>query len=1101
MKFKRFQLILLFLVVFGNIWTVDAQGTRLLREPALSANQIAFTYGSDLWIADRDGQNLRRLTSTPAIESNPHFSPDGKWIAFSSNRSGNTAVYLVSTDGGTPKRLTWHPSGATVRGWSPDGKKILYASSRETAPRGYNRLWTVSMDGGPSTLLSPQWGFDGKFSPDGKKMVIDKMDRWDSEWRAYRGGQNTPLIILDLATQEEVLIPNEKTTDINPIWIDNTIYFLSDRDWNMNVWAYNISDKSLKQITKLKDTDIKYLTHYKNELLIEQNGYIHRVDPKSGRTQQLKFEIYADFPWAETKWEDVSRSASAVSLSPTGKRALMQSRGEIFTVPVEYGDTRNLTQSSDAADRRPIWSPKGDQIAWVSDQGGQGYALYLTDQDGMSPAKQIPLGESKLIWSPAWSPDGKHIAFADNQVRIKVLNLETSTIETIDVGGNNLDRSRTGLTWAPDSKKLAYVKSGANNFRRIMIWDTDTKTTQALTDPFADAFAPAWDRDKKHFYFLASTDLALGSGWANTSAITADPSYAAYVVVLQEGQESPFIPRSDEEEVKEKTKEKAQAEDEKKDEAEDETEEKKDADKPKAEQKEDTGIKIDYDNIARRTIALKVPVANYVATLSGPAGSVFLAERKPESFTLTLQKFTLKDRKAEEYLSGVRQFSISDDGKQLLTQTNGQWQVSSAAGKSGKGGKSFSPKLEMKLDRMAEWKQMFEEAWRYERDYFYDQNLHGRDWQKVYDRYAPLIPYVRHRNDLNYVLDQMNGELSVGHSFVFGGDFPEVESTKIGMLGADLMLNNGRWQIKRIYTTESWNPELSSPLDRPGLEIEEGDYIVGINGRELTADQSPFELLDGTLGKQTILHFNKEPKFEEAKKATVEPIRSENALRQRAWVEDNRRMVDELSDGKLAYVWVPNTGGPGFVSFNRYYFAQQDKLGAVIDERFNGGGLLDDYMVDLMTRSLRAGLTNEVPNGTPFRLPAGILGPKVLLINELAGSGGDFFPWVFRQQKAGKLIGATTWGGLVKSSVHYALVDGGALTAPDNAVFDPINNKFVAENEGVAPDIPVRQDAKALSEGRDPQLERAVEEVLRLLKTQAAPEVKVPKYNKPAVKN
>ncbi|MEM6380957.1 MAG: protease, partial [Bacteroidota bacterium] len=502
-------------------------------------------------------------------------------------------------------------------------------------------------------------------------MVVEKKDRWDIEWLAYRGGQNTPLIILDMETQEEVLIPNEKTTDIHPIWVDNTIYFLSDRDWNMNVWAYNIADKSLKQVTKLKNTDIKYLTHYKGELLIEQNGYLHTVDPKNGRTKQLKFEINADFPWAETKWEDVSRRASAVSLSPTGKRALMQSRGEIFTVPVEYGDTRNLTQSSDAADRRPIWSPKGDQIAWVSDQGGQGYALYLTDQDGMSPAKRIPLGESKLIWSPTWSPDGKHIAFADNQVRIKVLNLETSAIETIDIGGNNLDRGRTGLTWAPDSKKLAYVKSGSNNFRRIMIWDADTKTTETLTDPFADAFAPAWDRDKKHFYFLASTDLALGSGWANTSAITADPSYAAYVVVLQKGQDSPFIPRSDEEEVKkekkEDKKEDAKKEADKKAEAEKKPEEKKTEATEK--KKEDKGIKIDFDGIARRTIALKIPVANYVATLSGPAGSVFLAERKPGTFSLTLQKFTLKDRKAAEYLSGVRQFSMSADGKKLLTQT------------------------------------------------------------------------------------------------------------------------------------------------------------------------------------------------------------------------------------------------------------------------------------------------------------------------------------------------------------------------------------------------------------------------------------------------
>jgi tricorn protease len=407
--------------------------------------------------------------------------------------------------------------------------------------------------------------------------------------------------------------------------------------------------------------------------------------------------------------------------------------------------------------------------------------------------------------------------------------------------------------------------------------------------------------------------------------------------------------------------------------------------------------------------------------------------------------------------------------------------------------------LQLKLDRSLEWKQMFEEAWRYERDYFYDPNLHGRDWNLVYERYAPLVPFIKHRADLTYVLDQVNGELSVGHSFVFGGDYPKVADSKMGMLGADMTIENDRWRIKRRYTTESWNPGLSGPLDAPGLNIKDGYYLVGINGDELTGTDNLHKYLDGTLDKQTTLHINSEPSFEGAWQEIVKPIRSENSLRQRTWVEDNRRMVDSLSNGRLGYVWVPNTAGQGYVSFNRYYFAQQDKDGAVIDERFNGGGLLDDYMVDLMTRSLRAGLTNEVPNGTPMRLPAGILGPKVLLINEMAGSGGDFFPWVFRQQKAGKLIGMTTWGGLVKSSVHYSLVDGGALTSPDNAVFDPINNKWIAENAGVAPDIEVRQDALSLSKGKDPQLERAVAELLKQLGTKR--NITPPKFPSPATGN
>lgn len=936
-------------------------------------------------------------------------------------------------------------------------------------------------------MISHQWGFDGSYSENGRQIAVDKMDRWDEEWRNYRGGQNTPLIVLNLSNQSEELIPNpDRTFDIKPLWIGNTIYFLSDRDWTMNVWSYDTRSKALKQVTQFEGTDVKDLNAGANgQLIVEQNGYLHLVNPANGNTTQLNINVIGDFPWAETKWEDVSNRATSVALSATGKRVVLEARGDIFTVPVEFGDARNLTQSSDAADRRPLWSPKGDKIAWFSDMSGDGYRIYFTDQDGLSEPTSFSIGESKLAWEATWSPDGKHIGFVDDDVRIRVINVENGNIITADSGGSNLDRGGSDLTWSPDSKKLAYIKTVSNNFHRVMIWDSETNAVTPLTDEFADAYSPTWDNDKKHFYFLASTDVALGSGWANTSAMTANPSFAAYVIVLQKDQDSPFIPKSDEEEVKEEKAEEGE----------------KNEEKPKEEKEEKSDdIKIDFEGIDRRTIAMPLSTGNYVSMTAGPAGSVFLAERPAGSFALTLHKFSLDKRKAEEYLTGVSQYTLSADGKKMLVRTGSRWSIASTAAANGKGGENININLKMKVDRSEEWKQIFEEAWRYEKDYFYDPNMHGRDWNVVHDRYAPLIPFVKHRADLNYILDQLNGELSVGHSFVGGGDYPDIERSNMGLLGADLKVDRNRWQITRIYTTESWNPGLTSPLDRPGIKVQQGYYLVGVNGNELTSAQDPQELLDGTAGQQTIIHINDKPSFEGSWTEIVEPIRSENALRQRAWVEDNRRKVDELSGGRLAYIWVPNTGGGGYVNFNRYFFAQQDKEGAVIDERFNGGGLLDDYMVDLMTRSLRAGLTNEVPNGRPFRLPAGILGPKVLLINELAGSGGDFFPWVFRQQQAGPLIGARTWGGLVKSSTHYAMVDGGSLTAPDNAVFDPINGVFVAENEGVPADIEVRQDARSLSEGKDPQLERAVQEALRLLQANPVPTVTVPPYNTPAKK-
>jgi tricorn protease len=1077
---------------------VNAQGTRLLRQPALSDTHVAFTYGGDIWITDLSSRQTSRITSTAAVESNPHFSPDGKILAFSSNRSGSNSVYVVSTEGGTPQRLTWYPASAKACGWTPDGKSVLYSSSRETAPTGFGRLWTVSKDGGPSKLLHQQWGTSGSFSADGKRIVIDRVSRWDVEWRAYRGGQNTPLVILDLETNAEELLPNEKQTDTQPLWLGETIYFLSDRDWTTNIWSYTPATKELKQITNFTGAEVKSISGKDNLIVFERDGFIHLLDLTNNQVEKMEIEVKGDFPWAETKWEDVSSSARSVSLSPTGKRAIMEARGEIFTVPAEHGAVRNITQSSDAADRSPIWSPDGDKLAWFSDKGGKGYSLLIGAQDGMGEPKSISIGESKLGWEPTWSPDGKYIAFTDDDVRIRIVDIAAETIKTIDVGGNNLERGDMGLTWSPDSKWLAYTKAATNNFRQITIWSLEENKTYKVTNTFADAFSPAWDLNKKQLYFLASTDLALGSGWANTSSMTADASYSVYLVNLQKEESSPFKLRSDDEEVKEEKETEKEKDDEKKEKKPDKKN--KEEDEDKEETKKEESIKIDFEGIESRTIALPMEKSNYRALLAGPEGTLFIAERKPDTQGLTLQKFTLEKREAKEFVGGVSQVSISKDGKKMLAKMGSSWKLIDTGGASGKDGETLKVNLEMQLDRNIEWTQIFNEAWRYQKDYFYDPNMHGRDWDEVYERYSPLVPFIKHRADLTYVLDMVNGELSVGHSFVFGGDFPDTEKEKVGLLGADLVAENNRWKIGRIYTTESWNPELSSPLEEPGLKVETGNYLVGVDGKEITAEEDPYQYLDGKSGVQTVLHINSTADFEGAWKITVKPIGSESALRQRAWVEDNRRMVDSLSGGKLAYVWVPNTSTPGFVSFNRYFFAQQDKLGAVIDERFNGGGLLDDYMVDLMTRTLRAAITNEVPEGKAMRLPAGILGPKVLLINEMAGSGGDFFPWVFRQQKAGPLIGQTTWGGLVKSSVHYSLVDGGALTAPDNAVFDPINNQWVGENKGIAPDIAVRQDAKSLSEGKDPQLERAVQEVLKMVQAKDSIEVVPPPYSTPAIK-
>jgi len=464
-----FQIVMLS-VLSGGI--LMAQGTRLLRQPSLSSDKVTFIYGADVWVSDLEGKQVTRLTSTPAVESNPQFSPDGKTIAFTSNRSGNQAVYIVPVTGGEPKRLTWYPAAATVRGWTPDGSRILYASDRETAPTAYNRLYTVSVEGGPSTLVTKQWGNNGSFSPDGKRMIIDKMDRWDVEWRAYRGGQNTPLILMNLSDFSEILLPNPSSTDIMPIWLGKMIYFLSDRNGGVaNIWSYEPDAGKLTQITSFKDTDVKYISGNGTRLLYEREGFLHTIGLDGSNSKKLNITVSGDFPWAETRWEEVGRNATNVSLSPTGKRALVEARGEIFTVPVENGDVRNLTQSSGAADRVPIWSPLGDKLAWFSDADGKGYALTIAGQDGMDKPRIISIGESKMAWEPVWSPDAKYIAFTDNRVRIRIVDVQAGTIETVDTAGNNLERGDMGLTWSPDSQWLAYTKSGDNQLRAIQTYN------------------------------------------------------------------------------------------------------------------------------------------------------------------------------------------------------------------------------------------------------------------------------------------------------------------------------------------------------------------------------------------------------------------------------------------------------------------------------------------------------------------------------------------------------------------------------------------------------------------------------------------------------
>lgn len=1052
-----------------------AQGTQLLRQPTVSDQYIAFVYADDIWIVNREGGDAKRLTSFEGTESYPHFSPDGKMLAFTGEYDGNTDVYVIPTEGGEPKRLTWHPANDIVQGWTPDGNEVVFQSSREGVPTKIVKFYTIGMNGGlPKAMIIPQAAF-GEISEDGRYAAYTPITFWDPEWRNYRGGQAQPIWILDLKTYELKQTPQpdrERHTD--PVWYNGVIYFLSERDYANNVWSFNPKNDELKQVTFHKDFDVKSLDACKDRIVYEQGGYLHLLDPKTGKAKQLVINVRGDFNWARPRWEDVRPTQLLnASLSPTGKRALFEHRGEIFTVPKENGDWRNITNSSGAADRYPIWSPDGQKIAWFSDESGE-YQLIIADQYG-SNKKTIKIPDPTFFFRPSWSPDGKFLAFTDTDYNLWYVNVGNSAIKKADTERFAHPTRSMNPVWSPDSKWIAYARLLDNQFKAIFVHNVETGKSTQLTNGLADCISPVWDESGKYLYFLASTDFGLNTGWLDMSSYEHQTTRGLYCMVLSKSEPSPLAPLSDDEEMEKKA-------------------EKKDTAKVK--------VTIDFENIDQRIVAIDVPLRDYQELVEAPKDYIFYTESVLNQQGLTLHRYSFKERKANEFLKPVQFVTTSQDRKSLLYRSNGTWGIvktDGAAPKMGDG--KLELNLQVKIDPQAEWHQIFREGWRYMRDFLYVNNTHGAPWNDVYKWYSPWIDQVRHRTDLNYVVDIMSGEISIGHSYVNGGDFPDVKDIPIGLLGADLEESNGYYRIKKIYNGENWNPELKAPLSGPGIDVREGDYLLEVNGVALKAPTNPYSLFEGTAGKQVRIKVNSTPTLAGARAVTVVPIANENQLRSRDWVEGNRRKVTALSDGKLAYVYVPNTGNPGYTYFNRYYFSQQDKKGAVIDERNNGGGSAADYMVDILSRKLRGYFNSNANDHRPFTQPmAGIWGPKVMIANERSGSGGDLLPYLFKDMKIGPLVGTRTWGGLVGTWDTPPFIDGGRMVAPRGGFFD-VNGKWAVEGEGITPDITVLQDPAAVIKGGDPQLERAVQEALKLLKTEGVelkPEPAAPiRYKRP----
>jgi len=1113
---KLFSSLVTVFVIFASALSAHAAGPLLMQKPTLSKTHIAFAYAGDLWLVAREGGAARLLTSGSGTKSDPVFSPDGSMIAFTGDYDGNVDVYVMPSEGGVPRRLTHHPAVDEVIGWASDGKAVLFRSTRNSYSR-FNRLFTVSLDGGlPHELPLPTAEF-GAFSSDGKHIAyvpVDNNRRLSAiGWKRYRGGKASRVWIANLSDLGLDQVPRETSNDGNPMWFGGKVYFLSDRNGPFSLFVYDPKTKKVDQALPGNGSDIKSASAGPGAIVYEQFGSLALFDPATGKAHTIAVTVPADLPNVRPHFKKVENEISGAALSPSGARAVFEAHGEILTAPGEKGDIRNLTNTPGTMERSPAWSPDGKWVAYFSDESGE-YQLFLKSPDGMSEPKKISLGSpASFYYDPVWSPDSKKIVFSDKRLSIWYVDLAKGTPVKIDTDTYDAPSRSLDPVWSPDSRWIAYSKTLSSHMHAIFAYSLEQAKSLQLTDGLSDARFPAFDQKGQYLYFTASTDVGPTTGWLDLSSINRPTTRSAYLMVLRKDQPSPLAPESDEEKAADDSKpdaDKAAKAEEKTEQEPGSAEEKakaQDARAAKSVKSEGVVVRIDAENISQRILALLIPPRDYGKLVAGKAGTIFLIEdpsRPGPDQQSTLWRFDLTSRKPEKLMEGANNFTVSFDGKKMLyskgRRDNMKWFISSATaparGEGPGGGKPDTPlnlaRMEVLVDPRAEWKQEYNEVWRIERDFFYDPNFHGLNLQAAKKQYEPYLENVGSRIDFSYLLSDMLGELTVGHMYIRTPADPPSEQGKVGLLGVDYTIENGRYRLSHIYQGENWNPQLRAPLTQPGVNVQEGDYLLAVNGRELHATDEVFELFAGTADKATVLKVGPSADGKGAHTVTAVPIESEAALRNRAWIEGNLRKVDKLSGGRVAYVYLPDTGFGGYTSFNRYFFAQIGREGAVIDERFNGGGSAADYVIDYLRRPLQNyWMTRE---GQDFTTPVGaIFGPKAMIINMYAGSGGDALPWYFHDAKLGPLVGTRTWGGLVGIYDYPNLMDGGSVTAPRVAFYNRTGDWDV-ENHGVAPDVEVEITPKDWASGHDPQLEKALALVMDSLKKNPLPVAKHPAF-------
>ncbi len=1060
---------------------VDVADTRLLSQPAVSDEHVVFAYAGDLWITNRDGGSSRRLTSHPGNETSPRFSPDGSLVAFSGEYDGNVDVFVIPAAGGEPKRLTWHPGADLVQGFTVDGSAVLFASQRSMFTNRHFQLFTVPLSGGLPAKLPIPHGLRASYSPDGGRIAYIPTPERFQQWKNYRGGTTSRIWIYDTRDHSVQTIPQPegRSNDTNPTWIGSRVFFRSDRDGEFNLFSFDTGSGEIVRHSDFEDFHVENLSGSADMLIYEQAGYLYLYDPGSDRHERLRIGVAADLTETRPRWVEGPEYIRSASISPSGARAVFGYRGDILTLPAKKGDARNLTRTSAIHERFPAWSPDGASIAFFSDEGGE-YGLHIRDQDSGEVRRHELGGErggNGSYENPEWSPDGERISYVDNSMSLFVIDVESGDVAKIasEYYYGPSAPARPGHSWSPDSRYIAYTLNTRSYMQQVFVYDVEAGASHAVTDGLSEVGEPVFDRGGDYLYFSASTDAGPVKHWFAMSNADMEASSSIYVAVLRADGESPLAPESDEEAVASGGEE-----------ADGETngDEEADAEGESDRHEDDDRVEIDFEGLNQRILALPVQTGGYGNLEAGAAGKLYYLRSSPAGRFGggggDLVRFDLDEREETVMLSGVVGFSLSADSKKLLYAGQNDFGIANAGSKIDRAGSSIpTDKLTVRIDPRAEWQQIYDEVWRINRDYFYDPGMHGADWAAMAEKYSGFLTDVTSRADLNRVLRWMCSEIAVGHHRVGGGDQrADPERVGGGLLGADFEVADGRYRFAHVLGGLNWNPELRAPLTEPGVSVTAGEYLLAVDGIDLVADENVFARFENTAGKIVELTVGPSADGSDSRTVSVVPVPNESALRNREWVERNLAKVEEATDGRVAYVYVPNTTTLGHTYFKRYFFPQVHKQALIVDERFNGGGQVADYYIDHLRRPYISHWATRY--GADFRTPsAAILGPKVMIIDETAGSGGDLLPWMFNKLGLGTLVGKRTWGGLVGTLGFPVLMDGGFVTAPNLAIWT--EDGFVVENVGVPPDVDVEQWPADIIAGRDPQLEKAIEIVLEQL--------------------